>query len=62
MNTAANELACPETQQAIDNLVKELYKFYWNAFGKELKLQVLLAEAEEFVAKYGPNARLEDLF
>jgi hypothetical protein len=61
MNNAANELAYLETQQAIEKLRNELYKLYWEAFGKEPKLEVLRAEAAYLVAKHGPNFELTDL-
>jgi hypothetical protein len=61
MNDAANELVSLETQQAIEKLRDELYKLYWEAFGKEPKLEVLRTEAAYLVAKYGPNFELKDL-
>jgi len=61
MNSAANELVYLETQQAIEKLRNELYKLYWEAFGKEPKLEVLWAEAAHLVAQHGPNFELTDL-
>jgi len=61
MNNAANEAVSLETQQAIEKLRDELYKLYWEAFGKEPKLEVLRAEAAYLVAKHGPKFELKDL-
>ena len=61
MNNAANEVVSPETQQAIQKLRDELYKLYWEAFGKEPNLEVIWDEAAYLVAKHGPNFELNDL-
>jgi len=61
MNNAANEVVSPEIQQAIEKLRDELYKLYWEAFGKAPNLEVLRDEAAYLVAKHGPNFELKDL-
>jgi len=61
MNNAANEAVSLETQQAIQKLRDELYKLYWEAFGKEPNLEVIWDEAAYLVAKHGPNFEFKDL-
>ncbi len=51
-----------QKRQAIENIRNELHKIYWEHVGKEPDPEILWAEAEDFVAKHGPNAGLEDLF
>jgi hypothetical protein len=61
MNTASNDPGSRE-KRAIENIRQELHRLYRKAFGKEPNPEALRAEAEDFVAKHGPNAGLEDLF
>ena len=61
MNTAINESTSRE-RQAIENIRDELDELYRKAIGKEPDPEVLWAEAEDFVARYGPDANLKELF
>lgn len=61
MNMLANNLDSPE-KQALENIQKELHRLYRDATGKEPDPEVLRAEAEDFLAKYGPYADLNELF
>lgn len=61
MNIAAQNPSSPE-KQAIENISKELNRLYQEAIGKDPDPEAVWAEAEEFVAKYGPNADLKELF
>ncbi len=61
MNTPANDLDSPK-KLAIENIRKELERIYRKAVGREADPKVLQAEAEDFVAKYGPDAHLDELF
>ena len=49
-------------RQAIENIRDELYELYRKVIGKEPAPEVLWAEAEDFVARYGPDANLNELF
>lgn len=62
MNTAIDELASREKQQAIENIRNELHKIYRDIVGKEPDPEVLDAEAEALIAKHGPNFELKDFF
>ncbi len=62
MNTAIRDLGSLEMQQAVERLRNELYRLYLETFGKEPKPEVLLAEAEDLVAKHGPGFELKHLF
>jgi hypothetical protein len=62
MNTAIDESATREKQQAIEKVRNELHKMYWELVGKEPDPEVVRAEAENLVAKLGPNLELKDLF
>jgi hypothetical protein len=59
MNTALDESPSRE-RQAIENLRDELAELYRKATGKDLDREILWAEAEDFVARYGPDADLKD--
>jgi hypothetical protein len=61
MNTATNESTSRE-RQAIENVRDELYELYRKAIGKEPNTEILWAEAEDIVARYGPDADLKELF
>lgn len=61
MNNLVHNPDSPE-RQAIDKISKELHRLYREAIGKEADPEVLRAEAEDFVAKYGPNADLSQMF
>jgi hypothetical protein len=61
MNTGINEFTSRE-REAIKNVRDELYELYRKALGKEPNPEVLWAEAEYFVTKYGPDATLKELF
>lgn len=61
MNTAINESTSRE-RQAIEKIRDELYELYRKVIGKEPDPDVLWAEAQEFVARYGPDANLKELF
>jgi hypothetical protein len=61
MNTAINESTSRE-RQAIENMRNELHKLYWEQVGKEPDPEILWAEAEDIVARYGPDADLKELF
>jgi hypothetical protein len=61
MNTAIDASASREKQQAIENLRKELHKIYWDLVGKEPDPEVVRAEAEALVTKYGPIASLKEM-
>ena len=60
MNTAINESS--RERQAIEHIRDELDELYRKATGKEPDPEVLWAEAEDFVARYGPDANLKELF
>jgi len=62
MNTAIDESAAREKQQAIEKVRNELHKMYWELVGKEPDPEVVRAEAENLVAKLGPNLDLKNLF
>ena len=62
MNNAIDESASREKQQAIENVRNELRKIYWEMVGKEPDPEAVRAEAEDLVAKFGPNSSLKDLF
>jgi hypothetical protein len=62
MDTAIDESTALKKQQAIENLYNELHKIYLNIVGKEPDPEIVWAEAEDLVAKYGPNLELNDLF
>jgi hypothetical protein len=62
MNTAIADSAAREKQQAIENVRNELHKIYCDLVGKEPDPEVVWAEAEDLVAKHGPNFALKDLF
>jgi len=47
-------------QEAIARIGGALREIYCQTFGKEPDPEILRAEAEEFVAKYGPAATIED--
>jgi hypothetical protein len=49
-------------QQAIEKIRDELHQLYWEQIGQEPNPDILWAEAEDFVAKFGPEASLRDLF
>lgn len=61
MNTAIDASASREKQQAIENLRNELHKIYWDLVGKEPDPEVIRAEAEALVTKYGPIASLKEM-
>lgn len=61
MNTGLDESAAREKRQAIENLRKELHQIYWDRVGKEPDPEVVWAEAEALVTKYGPIASLEEM-
>jgi hypothetical protein len=60
MNTAINESS--RERLAIERVRDQLYELYRRATGKEPAQEVLWAEAEDFVARYGPDANLKELF
>jgi hypothetical protein len=62
MNSVVDESASREKQQAIEKVRNELHKIYWELVGKEPDPEVVRAEAEDLVAKLGPNVELKDLF
>jgi hypothetical protein len=49
-------------EQAVESIRKELHRLYREALGKEPDPEVLWAEAEDFVARYGPDTGLKELF
>lgn len=61
MNTAINESTSRE-RQAVENIRDELYELYRKAIGKEPDPEILWAEAQDIVARYGPDADLKELF
>ena len=61
MNTAINDSTSRE-RQAIENIRDELGELYRKVIGKEPDPEVLWAEAEDFVARYGPDASLKEFF
>lgn len=61
MNTAIDE-SISRKRQAIEHIRDELYELYRKALGREPNPEVLWAEAEDFVAKHGPDANLKELF
>ncbi len=61
MNTAKNEFTSRE-RQAIEKVRDGLYALYRQAIGKEPNPEILWAEAEDIVARYGPEADLKELF
>ncbi len=62
MDTAIDESTALEKQQAITNLRNELHKIYLDIVGKEPEPEVVWAEAEDLVAKLGPDFDLKDWF
>jgi hypothetical protein len=62
MNTAIDESASREKQQAIENIRNELHKIYRDLVGKEPDPEVVYAEAEDLIAKHGLNFELKDFF
>ena len=61
MNNAIDESISRE-RQAIENIRDELGELYRKALGREPNPEVLWAEAEDFVARHGPDAHLKELF
>ncbi len=61
MSILAHNLNSPE-KQAVEKICKELHRLYREALGKEADPEVLWAEAADLVAKYGPDADLNELF
>jgi hypothetical protein len=49
-------------RRAVENISKELHRLYLSVVGKEPDPEVVRAEAEYFVAKYGPDADLKEMF
>jgi hypothetical protein len=49
-------------KEAIERIGGELREIYCKTFGKEPDPEILRAEAEEFVAKYGPTATIKDIW
>ena len=60
MNTATNDSS--RERQAIENIRDELGELYRKVIGKEPDPGILWAEAEDFVARYGPDASLKEIF
>ncbi|MGA7578147.1 MAG: hypothetical protein ACLQUW_02555 [Desulfobaccales bacterium] len=58
MNTPIDQ----SKRQAVENITNELHKLYLAVVGKEPDPEVVRAEAEYFVAKYGPDADLKEMF
>ncbi len=58
MNTVIDQ----SKRQAVENIRNELRRLYRAAVGKDPDPEVVLAEAQDFVAKHGPNADLKKLF
>ncbi|MGO9619901.1 MAG: hypothetical protein ACLPT6_00670 [Desulfobaccales bacterium] len=46
----------------MENIRNELRRLYRAAVGKDPDPEVVLAEAQDFVAQHGPNADLKKLF
>jgi hypothetical protein len=55
LGEAEDESASREKQQAIENIRNELHKIYRDLVGKEPDPEVVSAEAEDLIAKHGPN-------
>jgi hypothetical protein len=51
----------PIEQEAVQRISHDLSELYVRIMGKPPDPQALQAEAEAFVAKYGPAASLEDM-
>jgi hypothetical protein len=51
-----------QKKQAIKNICTELHRLYWRQIGKEPDPEILWAEAEDFVTRFGPEASLKELF
>ena len=49
-------------EAAVQRVHQELHHLYLKITGKEADPEVLRAEAEAIVAKYGPAAELKDMF
>ncbi len=62
MSTAIDESASREKQQALENIRNELCKIYRDLIGQEPDPEVVYAEAEDLIAKHGPNFDLKDFF
>jgi len=58
MNTVIDQ----SKRQAVENIRNELHKLYRAVVGKDPDPEVVRAEAEDFVAKYGPDPDLKELF
>jgi hypothetical protein len=52
----------PEDQDLIEKVSQEMRLIYVKAMGKEPDPKVLRAEAESFLARYGPKAKFRDIF
>ncbi len=61
MNSAINKSTARE-RQAIEHIRDELDELYRKVIGKEPDPKILWAEAEDFVARHGPDANLKELF
>ncbi|MGA8573441.1 MAG: hypothetical protein ACLP7A_00240 [Desulfobaccales bacterium] len=61
MNTDIDPSISREKQQALEDLRNELHKIFQNLVGKEPDPEVISAEAEDLIAKHGPNFELKDL-
>ena len=51
----------PSEPEAVQRISRDLREIYVRIMGKPPDPQAVQAEAEAFVAKYGPNATLEDM-
>jgi len=51
-----------QKKQAVRHIRDELHKLYWDQLGKEPDPEILWAEAEAFVARFGPEASLKEFF
>jgi hypothetical protein len=51
-----------QEQEAVSKLSRELFQLFLEKFGKEPDLEVVRAEAENLVSRYGPIGRIKDIF
>jgi hypothetical protein len=62
LREAEDESASREKQQALENIRNELHKIYRDLVGQEPDPEIIYAEAEDLIAKYGPNIERKDFF
>ena len=62
MTTVIDASDFREKQQALEDMRNKLHKLYQDLVGREPDPEVISAEAEDLIARHGPNFELKDLF